>query len=40
MTKEEILAAYQKSGYNAQNLMKLLDNELGGSKNSSFDGSL
>ena len=40
MNKKQILEEYKKSGYNAQNLMKVLDKELGGSKTSSFDGSL
>ena len=40
MTKEKILRAYKESGYNAQDLMKFLDSNLGGSSTASYDGSL
>ena len=40
MSKQQILEAYKCTGYNSQDLIKLLDRELGGSKTTSFDGSL
>lgn len=41
MTKQQILEAYKGTGYNAQNLIKLLDEKLQDAcKTSSFDESL
>lgn len=40
MTKQEILSAYKNSGFNAQDLMKLLNEKFTATKTSSHDGSL